>query len=54
MAPPTHIEEVRTLLAEAGVRQMHVEQLPPDAPVLNPGKALAAPEDGSRPGDIKL
>jgi transposase len=33
---PMHKGQVRTFLADGGARQMHVEQLPPYAPDLNP------------------
>jgi transposase len=31
---------VKTFLAEGGAKQIHVEQLPPYAPDLNPGEAV--------------
>jgi transposase len=31
---------VRTFLAEGGARQIHLEQLPPYAPDLNPGEGV--------------
>ena len=34
---PIHKGEVRTFLAAGGAKQIHVEQLPPSAPDLNPG-----------------
>jgi transposase len=37
---PIHQEHVRTFLAEGGARQMHLEQLPPDATDLNPGEGV--------------
>ena len=38
--PPIHKGHVRTLLAEGAARQMHLEQLPPYAPDLNPGEGV--------------
>jgi transposase len=37
---PIHKGEVRTCLAAGGARQIHVEQLPPYAPDLNPGEGV--------------
>lgn len=37
---PIHKGEVRTLLANGGAKQIHVEQLPPYAPDLNPGEGV--------------
>jgi len=37
---PIHKGHVKTFLAEGGARQMHVEQLPPYAPDLNPGEGV--------------
>ena len=37
---PIHKGHVRTFLAEGGARQMHLEQLPPYAPDLNPGEGV--------------
>jgi transposase len=37
---PIHKGHVRTFLAEGGARQIHVEQLPPYAPDLNPGEGV--------------
>jgi transposase len=37
---PIHKGQVRTFLAEGGARQIHVEQLPPYAPDLNPGEGV--------------
>jgi hypothetical protein len=40
---PIHRGQVRTCLAAGGARQMQVEQLPPDAPALNPGEGVWHP-----------
>jgi transposase len=37
---PMHKGHVRTFLAAGGARQIHVEQLPPDAPDLNPDEGV--------------
>jgi transposase len=37
---PIHKGQVRTFLAEGGARQIHLEQLPPYAPDLNPGEGV--------------
>jgi transposase len=37
---PIHKGEVGTFLADGGAKQIHVEQLPPDAPDLNPGDGV--------------
>ena len=37
---PMHTGEVRTCLADGGAKQIHVEQLPPYAPDLNPGEGV--------------
>jgi transposase len=37
---PMHKGEVRTCLADGGAKQIHVEQLPPYAPDLNPGEGV--------------
>ena len=37
---PIHQGEVRTCLADGGAKQIHVEQLPPYAPDLNPGEGV--------------
>lgn len=37
---PIHTGQVRTYLADGGARQIHVEQLPPYAPDLNPDEGL--------------
>src|SRR5918992_3794531 len=37
---PIHTGEVRTFLAEGGAKQIHVEQLPPYAPDLNPAEGV--------------
>jgi transposase len=37
---PMHKGHVRTCLAAGGARQMHLEQLPPSAPDLNPGEGV--------------
>lgn len=37
---PMHTGQVRTYLAHGGAPQLHVEQLPPDAPALNPGEGV--------------
>jgi transposase len=37
---PIHKGEVRTFLADGGANQIHVEQLPPYAPDLNPGEGV--------------
>jgi len=37
---PIHKGHVRTFLAEGGARQIHLEQLPPYAPDLNPGEGV--------------
>jgi hypothetical protein len=37
---PMHTGAVRTCLADGGAKQIHVEQLPPDAPDLNPGAGV--------------
>jgi DDE superfamily endonuclease len=37
---PIHQGEVRTCLADGGAKPIHVEQLPPDAPDLNPGAGV--------------
>jgi transposase len=37
---PIHKGHVRTFLAEGGARQIHLEQLPPYAPDLNPGEGI--------------
>ena len=37
---PIHKGEVRTFLADGGAQQIHVEQLPPYAPDLNPGEGI--------------
>jgi transposase len=37
---PIHKGEVRTFLADGGAKQIHVEQLPPYAPDLNPGEGV--------------
>jgi transposase len=37
---PLHKGEVRTFLADGGAKQIHVEQLPPYAPDLNPGEGV--------------
>ncbi len=37
---PIHKGEVRTCLADGGAKQIHVEQLPPYAPDLNPGEGV--------------
>jgi transposase len=37
---PIHKGHVRAFLAEGGARQIHVEQLPPYAPDLNPGEGV--------------
>jgi transposase len=37
---PIHKGYVRTFLAEGGARQIHLEQLPPYAPDLNPGEGV--------------
>lgn len=37
---PIHKGEVRTCLADGGAKQIHVEQLPPDAPDLHPGEGV--------------
>ena len=37
---PIHKGEVRTYLADGGAKQIHVEQLPPYAPDLNPGEGI--------------
>jgi transposase len=37
---PIHKGEVRTCLAAGGAKQIHVEQLPPYAPDLNPGEGV--------------
>ena len=37
---PIHKGDVRTFLAAGGARQIHVEQLPPYAPDLNPGEGV--------------
>jgi transposase len=40
---PMHKGHVRTLLVEGGTQQIHVEQLPPYAPDLNPGEGVWHP-----------
>jgi DDE superfamily endonuclease len=40
---PMHKGHVRTCLAEGGTQQIHLEQLPPYAPDLNPGEGGLAP-----------
>jgi transposase len=37
---PIHKGEVRTFLVDGGAKQLHVEQLPPYAPDLNPGEGV--------------
>lgn len=37
---PLHKGEVRAFWADGGAKQLHVEQLPPDAPDLNPGEGV--------------
>ncbi len=37
---PLHKGHVRTVLADGGARQIHLEQLPPSAPDLNPGEGV--------------
>jgi transposase len=37
---PLHKGHVRTFMAEGGARQIHLEQLPPYAPDLNPGEGV--------------
>jgi transposase len=37
---PRHKGHVRTFLAEGGTQQLHLEQLPPYAPDLNPGEGV--------------
>jgi transposase len=37
---PIHKGHVKTFLAEGGAKQIHLEQLPPYAPDLNPGEAV--------------
>jgi transposase len=37
---PIHQGEVRTFLADGGAQQIHVAQLPPYAPDLNPGEGV--------------
>jgi putative transposase len=37
---PIHKGPVRTFVAEGGTKQIHLEQLPPDAPDLNPGEGV--------------
>jgi transposase len=37
---PIHKGHVRTFLAEGGARRIHLEQLPPYAPDLNPGEGV--------------
>jgi transposase len=37
---PIHTGEVRPCLADGGAKQIHVEQLPPYAPDLNPGEGV--------------
>jgi transposase len=37
---PMHKGQVRTYLADGGAPQIHVEQLPPYAPDLNPGEGV--------------
>jgi transposase len=37
---PIHKGHVRTFLADGGARQIHLEQLPPYAPDLNPGEGV--------------
>jgi transposase len=37
---PIHKGHVRAFFAEGGARQIHVEQLPPYAPDLNPGEGV--------------
>ena len=37
---PIHKGHVKTFLAEGGAKQIHLEQLPPYAPDLNPGEGV--------------